>query len=266
MDQSKRSLPQEIPVDMVVSGPFQARQRFDESSLRELAASIAESGVVQPVIVRPFNDEYQLLAGERRWRAAQLAGLETIPAIVRDDLTDHEASVLGLIENLQRESLKATEAARGLKALAEQFGLTHEQIAERIGKSRVYVTNYLRLLYLAPFVQSLLDEEQLSLGHGKVLAGLPKSRQEKFAKEVIQRRLSVRGLERLLVQSEANDSKRVDQLKPDLSRLEAQLSDSLGNRVRIRYDTVSGGGTLIVNFHDLEEFEGILHRLGVSSN
>lgn len=261
---SSKHMPQEIPVDLIISGPFQARQRFDQTALTELASSIAESGVVQPVIVRPFGEQYQLLAGERRWRAAQLAGLDSIPAIVREDLTDREASVLGLIENLQRESLATTETARGLKALAEQFELTHEQISERIGKSRVYVTNYLRLLHLAPFVQTLLDDEKLSLGHGKVLAGLPKSRQEAVAREVIRRGLSVRGLERLLVQTEERAWKRDARRKPDLTRLENQISDTLGNRVRIRYDPNSGRGSLVVSFHNMEEFEGILDRLDVS--
>ncbi|MGH8482428.1 MAG: ParB/RepB/Spo0J family partition protein, partial [Nevskiaceae bacterium] len=134
----------QIPIDLIRPGSFQARRYFDPAALKELAGSIRESGVVSPVVLRSAGKGFELLAGERRWRAAQLAGLHEIPALVRDDLTESEALVVGLIENLQRESLTPMETAAGLKQLAELFGLTHEQMGERIGKSREYVTNHLR--------------------------------------------------------------------------------------------------------------------------
>src|SRR6266850_867453 len=148
----------QVPVDLIWPGTFQARRYFDPRALQELAESIRESGVVSPVVVRSKAPGYELLAGERRWRAAQVAGLHEIPAIVRDDLSEAESLVVGLIENLQRESLTPVETAAGLKQLGDVFGLTHEQVGARVGKSREYVTNYLRLLNLVPPVQSLVNE------------------------------------------------------------------------------------------------------------
>ena len=255
-----------IPVDLVEPGAFQARRSFDQVMLEGLAASIAESGVIQPVVVRHRGATYELLAGERRWRAAQLAGLTEIPAVVRNDLTDHEASVLGLIENLQRESLNVTETARGLKALCDDFGMTHDQVASQIGKSRVYVTNYLRILQLAPAVQAYLDDGRLTLGHGKVLAGLPRERQLGLAAETVRKRLSVRGLERRLLDSRSSGAKEGPAPDRHLTRLQERLSDALGNRVLIDLDRSGQQGKLIIDFHSLVEFEGILERLGLGAD
>ena len=162
----------EVPIDLIRPGSQQARRYFNPEALTELAESIRESGVVQPVVLRTRVWGFELLAGERRWRAAQQAGLHEIPAIVRDDLSDTEAFVIGLIENLQRESLTPMETASGLKRLGELFELTHEEIGERVGKSREYVSNYLRLLNLAPPVQALVNEGHLNPGHAKILAAL----------------------------------------------------------------------------------------------
>jgi len=226
----------QIPVDLIRPGSFQARRYFDPHALQDLAQSIRESGVVSPVVLRSKPPGYELLAGERRWRAAQLAGLHEVPAIVRDDLDDNEALVLGLIENLQRESLAPIETAAGLKQLGEMFALTHEQIGERIGKSREYVTNYLRLLNLAPPVQALVNEGHLSLGHAKVLAGLAGEQQRHWAALAVDQELSVRALER-------------------------RLSDHLGYPVEVSAEK-SGKGELRVRFHSLDELDGILARLG----
>ncbi|MGH8456937.1 MAG: ParB/RepB/Spo0J family partition protein, partial [Stenotrophobium sp.] len=155
----------EVPIDLIRPGAQQARRYFNAEALTELAESIRESGVVQPIVLRTQVWGYELLAGERRWRAAQQAGLHDIPAVIRDDLSDTEAFVVGLIENLQRESLSPIETAAGLKRLAEVFALTHEQVGARIGKSREYVTNYLRLVNLAPPVQTLVNEGHILLGH-----------------------------------------------------------------------------------------------------
>ncbi|HVT36037.1 MAG TPA: ParB/RepB/Spo0J family partition protein, partial [Nevskiaceae bacterium] len=155
----------EIPLDLIRPGSQQARRQFNPDTLAELAESIRESGVVQPVVLRTRVWGYELLAGERRWRAAQIAGLREIPAVVRDDLSDSEAFVVGLIENLQRESLTPMETAAGMKRLAEMYELTHEQVGAKVGKSREYVSNYLRLLNLSPPVQALVNEGHISLGH-----------------------------------------------------------------------------------------------------
>lgn len=253
-----------IPVDLIRPGSTQARTHFDQDRLQELSESIAESGVVQPVVLRSLLHGYELLAGERRWRAAQLAGLHEIPAIVRDDLTESEAMVLGLIENLQRESLSPMDAAAGLQELGELYALTHEQIGERIGKSRVYVTNHLRLLKLAPSVQAQVNEGLISLGHAKILAGLDVEQQPQRAHEVITQRLSVRALEKRL----AGDRDRTAQRaagKPrkgaDWSRFERRVTEFLGYPVSIEAAS-SGKGELKVKFHSLEELDGLLEKMG----
>ena len=253
-----------IPVDLIRPGSTQARTHFDQDRLQELSESIAESGVVQPVVLRSLLHGYELLAGERRWRAAQLAGLHEIPAIIRDDLTESEAMVLGLIENLQRESLSPMDAAAGLQELGELYALTHEQIGERIGKSRVYVTNHLRLLKLAPSVQAQVNEGLISLGHAKILAGLDVDQQPQRAHEVITQRLSVRALEKRL----AGDRDRAAQGtsgKPrkgaDWSRFERRVTEFLGYPVSIEAAS-SGKGELKVKFHSLEELDGLLEKMG----
>jgi ParB family chromosome partitioning protein len=251
----------EIPVDLIRPGSQQARRHFDPDALQELAQSIRESGVVQPVVLRTRVWGYELLAGERRWRASQLAGLHEIPAVIRDDLSDDEAFVVGLIENLQRESLSPMETAAGLKRLGEIFEMTHEQIGERVGKSRVYVTNYLRLLNLAPMVQELVNEGHILLGHAKVLAGIALDEQVRWADEIIRRKLTVRQLERRVAQK--RDGRVV--FKPgkesDWRRLEQQLSDLMGCPVTVSADK-SGEGELRVKFHSLDELDGVLARIG----
>lgn len=252
----------QVPIDLIRPGSFQARRYFDPRALQELAGSIRESGVISPVVLRTRRGGgFELLAGERRWRATQLAGLHEIPAIVRDDLNDDEALVLGLIENLQRESFTPMETAAGLKQLAELFALTHEQMGERIGKSREYVTNYLRLLNLAAPVQALINEGHLSMGHARALAALPIDQQNHWAALAVDQKLSVRALERRL--SPRGRQHRLP-LKPkpsDWQALERRLSDQLGYPVVVDADA-RGKGELTLKFHSLDELDGILARLG----
>ena len=250
-----------LPIDLIRPGSFQARRYFDPRALEELAGSIRESGVVSPVVVRSKGSGYELLAGERRWRAAQLAGLHEIPAIVRNDLSDAEAHVVGLIENLQRESLTPIETAAGLKQLGELFGLTHEQMGERIGKSREYVTNYLRLLNLAPPVQALVNEGLLSLGHAKVLAGLPVDEQGRWAALVVEKNLPVRQLERRVSGAARGPALPPRPKAADWRALERRLSDQLGYAVTLSADK-GGRGELRVKFHSLDELDGLLERIG----
>ncbi|MGQ0503089.1 MAG: ParB/RepB/Spo0J family partition protein [Panacagrimonas sp.] len=252
-----------VPVDLIRPGSTQARRRFDPAALAELARSIGESGVIQPIVLRTRVWGYELLAGERRWRAAQLAGLHDIAAIVRDDLGDDEAFILGLIENLQRESLSPIETAAGLKRLGETCLLTHDQIGERIGKSREYVSNYLRLLNLEDPVAALVDAGHILLGHAKVLAGLARAEQLRFADEVVRHKLTVRQLERRLAQHR-NPRPVFSAGKPgDWERLERELSDLLGCPVAISLEK-AGRGELRVGFHSLDELDGVLARLGYS--
>src|SRR5690349_7720148 len=253
----------QVPVDLIRPGSFQARRYFDPAALQELAGSIKESGVVSPVVLRSAGKGFELLAGERRWRAAQLAGLHEMPAIVRDDLSDTEAVVVGLIENLQRESLTPMETAAGLKQLGEMFGLTHEQMGDRIGKSREYVTNHLRLLNLAAPVQALVNEGHLTMGHARVLASLPVDQQNHWAALVADQSMSVRVLEKRV-----SGKARVRALpaKPkaaDWHALERRLSDHLGYPVTVSAEK-GGKGELKVKFHSLDELDGILARLGYS--
>lgn len=259
----------QIPLDLIRPGTTQARRRFAPEALRELAESIRESGVVQPVVLRSHGRHYELLAGERRWRAAQLAGLHELPALIRNDLSDDEAQVLGLIENLQRESLSPMETAEGLRKLGEAHGLTHEAVGARIGKSRVYVTNFLRLLGLAPGVQRMIDDGLLSIGHGKVLAGLTLDRQLHWAEAVVREGLTVRALERRLASAASGTasgaaSKRGT--RPDeWQQLASKLSDHLGYPTEFRPGT-NGAGELRVRFHSLDELDGLLARIGYTES
>lgn len=252
-----------LPIERVRPGPTQARNAFDEAGLTELADSIAASGIIQPVVVRGDDRAgYQLLAGERRWRAAQRAGLTELPAIVRNDLGAAEAAVLGLIENLQRESLGVMDTAHGLARLSAEHGLTHDAIARRIGKSRVYVTNYLRLRQLQPRVQQRLEAGELNLGHAKVLAGLDAARQIDLAAHAAARGLSVRQLEAAARRLEAGAGSPPKAADSGMAELESQLSDLVGNTVKIDYDPDRRRGELRIGFHDLDEFDGLLARLG----
>lgn len=250
-----------VPIDLIRPGSQQARRYFDPAALTELAESIKTSGVVQPVVLRTRVWGFELLAGERRWRAAQQAGLHEIPAIVRDDLSDTEAFVIGLIENLQRESLTPIETAAGLKRLGELFELTHEEIGERVGKSREYVSNYLRLLNLAEPVQALVNAAHLHLGHAKSLAGLPPGEQLRWADVAVRQRLSVRQLERKLAALRARKLVFKPGKPGDWKVLERELSDHLACPVTVQADT-SGKGEVRVRFHSLDELDGVLARIG----
>ncbi|MES1935037.1 ParB/RepB/Spo0J family partition protein [Salinisphaera hydrothermalis] len=252
-----------LPIESIARDPHQARTRFDDAGLAELADSIRESGVIQPVVVTGDPEQgFRLLAGERRWRAAQRAGLAELPAIVRNDLDPEQARVLGLIENLQRESLGVMDTAHGLARLGESHGLTHDAIAARIGKSRAYVSNFLRLRQLAEPVQAMLDEHILSIGHGKILAGLDAATQIRLARRAAAERVSVRRLELWVREQSQPRSEAAAAAPPELAALEQQLAEHVGNSVRIHYDANRRRGELRIAFHDLDEFEGLLARLG----
>lgn len=250
-----------VPIDRIRPGRHQARWLFEPAGLEELAESIRAHGIVQPVVLRSSAPGYELLAGERRWRAAQLAGLQELPAVIRDDLTESEALSLGLIENLQRESLTPIETAMGLNRLAQAFALTHEQIGTRIGKSREYVSNFLRLLQLQPEVQALVSEARLSNGHAKVLAGLEPSVQRHWARLTVREGLSVRAMERRIAAERVTPSPSNPTKDSDWAQLELSLSERLGCPVVLESDA-RGRGELRLKFHSLDELDGLLNQIG----
>lgn len=253
----------QLPLELIRPGQGQMRRIFDSAALDDLAESIRSAGLIQPVVVRSCGEFYELVAGERRWRAAQRAGWHDIAAIVRDDIDDQEAVVLGLIENLQRESLTPMETAYGLKELAERLQLTHAAAADRLGKSRVYVTNFLRLLNLCESVQEQVNAGELSMGHARALATLPAAEQARWAHQTIARQWSVRVLEaRLRHRTEVSQHRGDD---AEWKRLSRRLTELLGNRVELQGDA-KGRGELKIGFHSFAELDGILERLGYESD
>ncbi|WP_369684476.1 ParB/RepB/Spo0J family partition protein [Azovibrio restrictus] len=255
----------ELPIDRLRPGKYQPRSRMDETSLAELAASIQAQGIMQPILVRaidatPGAERYEIVAGERRWRAAQKAGLAEVPVLVRD-IPDEQALAMALIENIQRENLNPLEEALGLQRLVDEFKLTHQQAADAVGRSRPAASNLLRLLQLCEPVQELLLDNKLDMGHARALLPLPAADQVLLAQLIIQKGLSVREAERL-VQRRLNPPAQPVEQKPDrdLLRLEEELSDALGATVQIRANK-KGAGKVSIAFGDLDQLEGLLGRL-----
>ena len=251
----------QLPVECIVRGRYQPRQDLREDTLRELAESIRAQGVVQPVVVRPIGDgRYELIAGERRWRAAQLVELREVPAVVRE-VSDQAAIAMALIENIQREDLNPLEEAAALQRLIDEFGLTHQQAAEAVGRSRTAVTNLLRLLELSEEVGQLVRERKLDMGHARALLPLPPTLQREAARQVLLRGLSAReteGLVRHLQQTAAPP--RAKSLDPNIRSLQDDLSERLGARVQLRHDA-SGKGRVVIHYNNLDELDGIIARV-----
>jgi len=243
-----------------------------EGSLAELAASIRAYGLVQPIVVRPLSESqsqgvearYEIVAGERRWRAAQLAGLHVIPALVRE-IPDHEAVAVALIENIQREDLNPLEEALALRRLVDEFEMTHEEAAEAVGRSRVSVSNLLRLLELPDSVKELLVQRALNMGHARALLAIESAQDQlKLARQIVKEGWSVRETERAVQRLARPQPKRARggvtaARDPDVKRLEAQLGEKLGASVRIEHG--GPGGSLTIRYHSLEELEGIVDHL-----
>jgi ParB family chromosome partitioning protein len=251
-----------LPVDQIQRGRYQPRMTIRPEALQELADSIRAQGVVQPVVVRPRGAGYELIAGERRWRAAQLAGLHEVPAIVRD-LPDQAAAAMSLIENIQREDLNPLEEAQALQRLIEEFGLTHQQTAEAVGRSRAAVSNLLRLLDLAPEAKALLDAGDMEMGHARALLALPPGRQAEAARQVVARSYTVRETERYvqtLLKGEPARKPAKGPADPDVARLEADLSERLGAAVSIRQGA-KGKGQLVIRYASLDELDGIIAHI-----
>ena len=267
--------PSVLLLDQLRPGKYQPRTRMDEGSLYELAESIKAQGIMQPILVRKVDapagtPPYEIIAGERRVRAARLAGLDEVPVLVKD-VSDEAAAAMSLIENIQREDLNPLEEAQGLKRLTDEFGLTHEQAAQAVGRSRSTASNLLRLLNLVDPVQQMLMAGDIDMGHARALLPLDGAQQILLATEVIARKLSVREAEKLVARS--NDSARQ---KPaarvaaaksrDLLRIEQELSDALTARVEVRVKkrTARGEqGEVAISFGSLEELNGLLDKLGL---
>jgi len=261
-----------IPVDLLERGKYQPRLDMRPETLAELADSIKAQGVVQPIVVRPLgappageSQRYEIIAGERRWRAAQLAGLGEIPAVVRR-VPDEAAIAMALIENIQREDLNPLEEARALERLIQEFGLTHQEAADAVGRSRAAVSNLLRLLELPDEIKALVEQRSLEMGHARALLGLQSRRQQAEVGGLVAKKgLSVRETEalvrRLLVSKDRQEgSESADRRDPDIARLEGQLSDKLGAKVEFKHQ-VSGKGRLVISYHSLDELDGILAHI-----
>jgi len=250
-----------IPVEKIVPNPFQPRILFSEIELDDLAESIKKHGVMQPIVVRPSARGFELIAGERRWRATQRASIPVIPALVRE-LDDQQVAALALIENLQREELTAIEQARALARMRDQFGLDQTALADMISTSRSNVANLLRLLNLAAPVQQLLELGQLDMGHARALLPLPEHNQVQAAADVIKGQLSVRQTEQYVKRllNETVDSPKPKHADPDVSRLESKLSDRLGAKVEIKA-RANGQGQMVIHYTSLDVLDGIVAKL-----
>lgn len=258
------SVLREIAISDLSPGKYQPRTRMDEAALKDLAESIKSRGIVQPILVREIKaGKFEIVAGERRWRAAQIAGLVTVPALVRE-IADEHALGIGLIENIQREDLNAIEEAAGIKRLIDEFKLTHETAAKAVGRSRAAVTNLLRLLDLARPVQDMLMSAKLDMGHGRALLALSKSKQVELAHQIVAKALSVRDTERMVKHELAppTSGKTLLSVSADARHLENALAEKLGTKVVVKADK-QGRGSLTLHFHSLEQLDGILERSGL---
>ncbi len=252
-----------LPVTRLQPGKYQPRTRMDADSLNELAASIKVQGIMQPILVRPIEDDrFEIIAGERRWRAAQLAGISEVPVLVRE-IPDEATLAMSLIENIQRENLNPLEEAAGIQRLVDEFGMSHQEAADAVGRSRPAASNLLRLLQLAKPVQECLFAGELDMGHARALLPLGKADQARWAALVVHKGLSVRETERLVqrelhpVPEREKTERKVDR---DLLRLQEELADSLGAAVKVAANK-KGKGQLTISFSNYEQLEGILERL-----
>lgn len=268
------SAPTSLNVKQLQAGKYQPRTRMDEGALNELADSIRAQGVMQPILVRPLEGKpggkYEIIAGERRFRAACLAGLEEIPVLVRE-VADENAAVMALIENIQREDLNPLEEAQGVKRLLDEFGLTHEQAAQAIGRSRSATSNLLRLLNLAEPVQTMLLAGDIDMGHARALLAVDAARQIMLANEVIAKAMSVRDTEKLVGRSIRESEEGVAPARKkevahsgDAKRVEAALSDHLGTKVSLKMGA-GKRGQLIIDFHGWDHLNALLEQQGLAA-
>jgi ParB family chromosome partitioning protein len=255
-----------LPIELIERGRYQPRHELDPHSLRELADSIAAQGVIQPIVVRPVGaGRYEIVAGERRWRASQQVGLSQIPVVVRE-VDEQSAIAIALIENIQRDDLNPLEEASALQRLLAEFELTHQQVAEAVGKSRTTVTNLLRLLELHDEVKQYLQDGRLEMGHARALLGLRGPQQSTTAAQVVSRGLSVRETEKLVRHLQTRDQEQPPSAgpkpaqDPNIRRLQEDLGERLGAQVKIQHGS-RGTGKLVITYNSLDELDGILAHI-----
>ncbi len=237
---------------------------MNPEKLQELADSIKSQGVIQPIVVRSIGqDKFEIVAGERRWRAAQLAGMQQVPVVIKD-IDDRTAMAVALIENIQREDLNPLEEAEALRRLLDEFQMTHQQVAEAVGKSRVTVTNLLRLLELHPEVKKMLLNRQLEMGHARALLALDGQKQIAAANKIVKEGLTVRAAERLVKDSQTDESapKKIKVIDQDTRRLQEQLSMKLGAKVVIDHKE-NGAGKLVITYSSLDELDGLIQHFSL---
>ena len=258
--------PNVLALDLMQAGKYQPRTRMDEGALAELAASIKAQGVMQPILVRPITSlgtaKYEIIAGERRYRASKLAGLTEVPVLVKD-VDDLAAAAMALIENIQREDLNPLEEAQGIQRLIHDFSFTHEQAAQAVGRSRSAVSNLLRLLNLAKTVQTMLMAGDIDMGHARALLVVDSATQIQLANQIVAKRLSVRETEKLVIRTEGKSSDKQAKTKEksrDITRLEEELSDLFATQVQLKVGA-KGAGQVIVDFASLDVLDGILTKL-----
>lgn len=257
----EKGLLRELPVDLIQRGQYQPRRDFDPFALQELADSIKAQGVMQPIVVRPIaNERFEIIAGERRWRAVQLAGMDSIPVLIRN-VSDEATIAMSLIENIQREDLNPIEEAYALERLQDEFDMTQQQVADAVGKSRSAVANLLRLMSLQSDVRTLLEHGDLDMGHARCLLTLDADQQIQLARRVVAKGLSVRQTEALVRQLQSDKPKSEPKtMDPNIRSLQDELSQKLGSAVHIQHST-NGKGKLILNYGSLDELDGILSHL-----
>jgi len=264
----KGEMIENISVDQLNPGQYQPRKRFDEESLQELADSIIEQGLMQPIIVRKSENNFEIIAGERRWRAAKLAKLETIPVIVRE-INDRTASVIALIENMQRVDLSSIEEAEGIKKMIDEFGMTHEEASDAVGKSRSAITNLLRLLQLTDFVKEKLNSGDIDMGHARALIPLSTDQQNMVCQKIINEKLSVRKVEDL-IQFGITNIKNKKLIKDnnknsDIQILQKEITDKLGFPVMIENKN-NNSGLIKIKYRNLDELDILLNKLKLNQS
>ena len=264
----KGEMIEKISVDLLSPGQYQPRKRFDEESLQELADSIIEQGLMQPIIVRKVENNFEIIAGERRWRAAKLAKLDTIPVIVRD-INDRTASIIALIENMQRVDLSSIEEAEGIKKMIDEFGMTHEEASDAVGKSRSAVSNLLRLLQLTDFVKDKLNLGHIDMGHARALISLSADQQNMVCQKIINEKLSVRKVEELLQSGIAKqNNKKISKdnnKNNDIEILQKEFSDKLGFPVTIENKN-NNSGLIKIKYRNLDELDILLNKLKLNQS
>jgi ParB family transcriptional regulator, chromosome partitioning protein len=254
-----------LPIEYLQRGKFQPRKDMNPEKLQELADSIKAQGIIQPVVVRSISDnKYEIVAGERRWRAAQLAGLQQVPVVVKD-IDDRATMAIALIENIQRQDLNPLEEAEALKRLLDEYEMTHQQLADAVGKSRVTITNLLRLMDLQPEVKKLLVNGQLEMGHARALLSLDAAKQIAAAQKIAREGLTVRAAEKLVKDAQTEPKPQAPKVvDKDTIRLQDQLTAKLGAKVVIEHKD-NGAGKLVISYTSLEELDGILEQLKLHS-